>query len=436
MKRYYIATLVSMALGVLIRTVPVWAAVFTEVGVKYSTPDSYYHARGILVAIKGSPVSNIFDVYDHIAAALIKLSHIDPEIMMAVMPLAIFACTVPAVYLIARTLFDRRMAVVACFIFAVLPSEYMVRSLLGEPDHHAAEVFVATWALCIILLAVNMKRKLYRYGLLALVAVVGYCVISYMMPLLKGYIKFLFSGYAYMTTEVRGIFENPPAATYIIEALVTVGLLVLVLIKTKPRKPGLWVFALWTLAIVAMTVSQRRFDYYLTTELAVLCGFGITLVAKDIKLHWVAVMLFVVIITTPISYFQAQVANLRPSDEWVTNLRWLAARTDGRVLAWWDYGYWVKYYGMKPLIDGGQANVETIKKVADYYLTGEGELNVDYIIVDKVLVSAFIPVLESWADVESPEAGDTLAARLYSGEDIPGFTYLLGDTVKVFEVEK
>lgn len=432
----YIPVLIAMLLGLSIRTVPVWKSVFSPVGIKYNAPDSYYHAKGILDAIQGSPTTNIFEVYNHVAAAIIRLSHVDPEVMIAIITLAVFACTVPAVYLIARTLGGRTIAVISCFIFSVIPSEYMVRSVLGEPDHHAAEVLVFTWALALVLLAFNIRRKVVKYGILFLILATGTGVVIYMLPLLKGYFAFLTSGYAYMTTEVRGIFSNPPAATYIIEVLVAAGLLVFVLIKGR-KSPSLWVFAAWAVFTIVLTVMQRRFDYYLTPSVSILASFGIVYVARDLKLHWIAVMSFVLLVTTPIAYFQVQVANYRPSDEWASNLKWLGTQTRGPVLAWWDYGYWINYYGMKPITDGGQGRRDLIEKSAAFYLTGDmaPDIKAEYFIVDSVMVSDFIPILEEWSGIDLPETEDAFAARLYKGEKIDGYTYLRGDNVKIFEVE-
>lgn len=434
MKRY-IPVLSAALLGLIVRTFPVWQEVFSPVGVKYNAPDSYYHARGILDAIQGGSANNVFEIYNHVAAYIIMITHIEPEILIAIMTLAVFLFTIPAVYLVAGILRGHVIAVIACFVFSVLPSEYLVRSVLGEPDHHAAEVFVFTWALALILLAFIIRRKLLMYGLLSLILLTGTGLFIYMLPLLKGYVAFLTSGYAYMTTEVRGIFASPPAATYIIEVIVAAGLLSFVLFKNR-RQPALWVFSIWTVFTIILTIMQRRFDYLLTPSLAVLCAYGIIYVAKDMKLHWVAVMSFVLVVTTPIAWVQVQVANYRPPDEWVSNLKWLGAQTDSKVLAWWDYGYWINYYGMEPITDGGQGRRDLIEKSAVFYLTGEMDHDIEaqYFIIDSIMVSDFIPILEEWSGIDLPEIEDSFAYRLFNGENIEGYKYMIGDNVKIFEI--
>jgi len=83
------------------------------------------------------------------------------ETAAAYLPAALGAFTIIPVYLIGKELFSRRVGLLAGFLVAVMPGEFLHRTLLGFTDHHALEALLST---TIILLLLHSYRTLkYRY---------------------------------------------------------------------------------------------------------------------------------------------------------------------------------------------------------------------------------------------------------------------------------
>ncbi len=433
--------LITICLGLILRTVPVWHQVFSPVGIKFSTVDSYYHALGIQNA-HGWSLDPIL-LYNNAVALLGKI--VAPEIALAIIPLILFALTVPAVYLIARQLFGTKSAMIASIAFAVIPGEYFGRSLLGDPDHHVVEVFVVAWAGLGIIKLLNMKRRLVGYIVLgSIITVMAYPASIYFRNLIQPYFSFLTSGYSTLTPEVRSIFVLPPASVAIFNFALTAFLLFV----ARHKVP--WYFIAWTLLALVLTALQRRFEYYLIINLAILIGWYIPVLAKKPQKVLAYVLIFI-IWTAPVSFMEAKIVDYRPSDEWVSNLTWLKTQPQGEVLAWGEYGYWVEYYsGMKALTTPGQS-IEVSKSVASIFMAEDSPplpTDVRYVIANSELVTQRIVSMAilaglnpsdyvTYSSGQSPVESafyKTLAARLYYGEPVEGYQYLYGDKVKIFEV--
>ena len=77
-------------------------------------------------------------------------------------PAVLAALTVIPVYFIGKELFGRWAGVIAAGLIAVMPGEFMGRSILGFTDQHIAEVLLTTTAIMFLILALKsaMQRQL------------------------------------------------------------------------------------------------------------------------------------------------------------------------------------------------------------------------------------------------------------------------------------
>lgn len=398
-------------LGLVLRTSS-FSSTFTSVGVKLANPDSYYFA---------------------------SILPLPPAILVFISPV-FFALTLPAIYLTTRRLFNERAAKIAMIAFAVVPGEYLSRSMLGDCDHHALEVFIVAWLGWLIL-------RRWQLGLgVSIAAIGGGLVLIGGTPIIHAYFTFLSSNYSSLTSEVAPPLSSPLA----LAALFNITLTLVLLILSRPR----FLFILWTLAAITLTLWQRRFDYYLIVNLAILCGWGIDRVIEKWKMREeragirtaIAVLIFLIAVL-PASYNEATTLDYRPSDEWVVNLERLEGLREGNVLAWWDYGYWIEYIAKKKAITDPGQDINAIREVASFLASSTSlsssnypipPLHAHYVIVDRRLVEEYTSEVEQWAGVDrDAETRDTLAYQLYYyPNSIPNLTYLFGDTVKVFEVRK
>jgi oligosaccharyl transferase (archaeosortase A-associated) len=74
-------------------------------------------------------------------------------------PTVLAALTVIPVYFIGKTLFNRWAGVISAGLIAILPGEYLGRSLLGFTDHHIAETLLSATAMLFLILAVKSSRE-------------------------------------------------------------------------------------------------------------------------------------------------------------------------------------------------------------------------------------------------------------------------------------
>ena len=77
------------------------------------------------------------------------------DIIGVYLPAILGALTVIPVFLIGRALFNKWVGVLAAGMIAVLPGEWLSRSLLGASDNPVAEVFFTTTALAFLIMAVK-----------------------------------------------------------------------------------------------------------------------------------------------------------------------------------------------------------------------------------------------------------------------------------------
>jgi len=77
------------------------------------------------------------------------------DVVGAIFPGVLGALTVFPVYFIGRELGGRAAGLTAAMMIAVLPGQFLSRSMIGFADHHVAEVFLSTTAILFFILAVR-----------------------------------------------------------------------------------------------------------------------------------------------------------------------------------------------------------------------------------------------------------------------------------------
>ena len=156
--------------------------VFGSEQVKFTGNDAWYHMRIVDNLVHNFPHLNSFDPYmlfpgggstsyhfpffDYLLAGIIWLIGLGSptehtvNVVAAYFPAILGALTVIPVYFIGKTLFNRWAGVVSAGLIAILPGEFLHRSILGFADHHVAEVFFTTTAMLFLILAIkNSKRE-------------------------------------------------------------------------------------------------------------------------------------------------------------------------------------------------------------------------------------------------------------------------------------
>ena len=151
--------------------------IFVNDWVWFRETDAYYYMRNIENLVHNFPHFNSFDPYmlypggagglirpffPWLIAGIIRLiSWGTPtlhtmEVVAAYMPAILGTLTLIPVYFIGKELFNRWVGVISAALAAILPGEFLHRSLLGFTDHHVAEVLFST--VCILFLIMAIKR--------------------------------------------------------------------------------------------------------------------------------------------------------------------------------------------------------------------------------------------------------------------------------------
>ena len=154
--------------------------VFSGDQVKFVGADAYYHMRLVDSLVQNFPNYTTFDPYLYypygstwqympffdllIAASALVVGLGSPtlhtiEAVAAYMPAILGALTVIPVYFIGKELFSRKAGLLAAALIAILPGEFMGRSLLGATDHHIAEVLFSAAAMLFFIMAITSARE-------------------------------------------------------------------------------------------------------------------------------------------------------------------------------------------------------------------------------------------------------------------------------------
>jgi dolichyl-phosphooligosaccharide-protein glycotransferase len=167
-----------LLLGLAVRLLPALYCVIGNHVVLLGT-DSYYHMRRIFYTILHFPFTNNYDSYinfpygypvdwpplfDILGAATSLLAglgnpdHFLVELISSVLPPLLGVASIVLIYYIVKGAINEKVALIAAFIFAVLPAG-VFRSLFSLVDHHALEVFVMLAVYLLFIRAVSAAKR-------------------------------------------------------------------------------------------------------------------------------------------------------------------------------------------------------------------------------------------------------------------------------------
>jgi oligosaccharyl transferase (archaeosortase A-associated) len=172
--------LVIFSLALFLRVYPRLGQVFGGGWVRFGEVDPWYHVRLIENLLQHFPQQIAFDPYSNfpygqpVAFAPffdLMLGSITwligwgspsihtMEVTAAYFPAILGALTVIPVFFIGKELFSFKMGLISAALIAIMPGNYLARSLLGVTDHHVAETLFSTLAALFLILAIKNARN-------------------------------------------------------------------------------------------------------------------------------------------------------------------------------------------------------------------------------------------------------------------------------------
>lgn len=173
-----LAALVGIALH--IRIALPYDQTFVDGWVAFRDTDAFYYLRHIENMVHNSLRSNVFDPYMLypggsagltrpffgwlVAGMALIVGRGAPasetvQAVAAYMPAILGALTLIPVYFIGKELFNRWVGLLSAALVAILPGEFLHRSLLGFTDHHVAETLLSATAILFLIMAVKRARE-------------------------------------------------------------------------------------------------------------------------------------------------------------------------------------------------------------------------------------------------------------------------------------
>jgi len=167
---------VCFTISLLLRILPPYDQIFTDLGIKFAMNDAYYHMRLIDNLVYNFPHFSFYDPYfifpgttvvggahffDWLLASVIWVAGPGSPTQATIdtvgvyLPPVLAALLVIPVYIIGKSVFNKWVGIVATLLIAILPGEFLGRSILGATDHHVAEVLFSTTAIMFLILALK-----------------------------------------------------------------------------------------------------------------------------------------------------------------------------------------------------------------------------------------------------------------------------------------
>ena len=165
MKKHWIVLPITacIALILYLRIALPFNSIFTGQWIKFSSVDAYWQMANVDKMAPDFPayIPQIFNVpfFQWLLSGIIWCIGLGNPTQTTIDTVAVYfppilaALTVIPVYFIGKLLFNRFVGLAAVALIAVLPGEWLGRSMLGFTDHHVAEVLFSTTALMFFLFA-------------------------------------------------------------------------------------------------------------------------------------------------------------------------------------------------------------------------------------------------------------------------------------------
>jgi len=239
---YGLALAAIFGIALFIRTYFPYENIFTGDWVRFQYVDAWYHMRLVDNLVQHFPHRICFDPYTFFPHG--QEVHFEPfldlfigffawlfgagspstrviETTGAYFPAVLGASVTIPVYFIGKELFNKKAGLIAAALIAILPGEFLSRSLLGNTDHHIAEALLSTLTILFLILALKsaqqkeisfksirtrdwvVLRKPLLYALLAGIAL-GCYLLSWLLGILLISIIIAFALMQYILDHLRG----------------------------------------------------------------------------------------------------------------------------------------------------------------------------------------------------------------------------------------
>ncbi len=254
---------------------------------------------------------------------------------------------------------------------------------------------------------VTKNKEMFIFAL-SIIIPVGFIIFDFVLSF-KALLSGAFWGYGSSVQESAPITLQSLFSSF--GVMVFLGILgIMFLIKEKGNK----FLITWTLVMIAFTIGQVRWTYYLTLGVALLSAYFIGYLGKWVKDNVRAAARVVVTIGTVASIFMNTTLAVRAPDiftsDWYNSMVWLRYNTPDpfvgedvynelstkkvpsySVLSWWDYGHWIIRIGHRVPFDSptypnaipSQFFIAKSEEEAEKVIKGQ---NVKYIIMDRDII--------------------------------------------------
>ena len=178
MTRYWLPATLTLCFttSLLLRIIPPFHQIFTLLGIKFAMNDAYYHMRLVDNLAHNFPNFSYYDPYfvfpgttviggahffDWFVATIAWIAGLGSPTQATIdmvgvyIPPILAALLVIPVYFIGKSVFNKWVGLTGALLVAILPGEFLGRSILGAADHHVAEVLFSTTVLMFFVLAIR-----------------------------------------------------------------------------------------------------------------------------------------------------------------------------------------------------------------------------------------------------------------------------------------
>jgi oligosaccharyl transferase (archaeosortase A-associated) len=308
----------------LLRVLPRLDDVFGAGWVRFGEVDPWYHVRLVQNLLQHFPHQINFDPYtffpygqtvpfapffDWFLALVVWIigfgspSVHTMEVTAAYFPAVLGALIAIPVFFIGKTLFDKKMGLIAAALVSIVPGDFLARSLLGVTDHHIAEVLFSTTASLFLILAVRSARGQLTVGDLRLgdwsrfkrpllYAILGGLFLGLYVATWMGGLLFVLIIYVYLFIQLLVDHFMGKSTDYL--GIISVPLFVVALLLLLPfmNRGGLsamhplsLAFALVTFIVLTLMAKWmtskhwNKFYFVLAALVVVLIGAGVVYAA-------------------------------------------------------------------------------------------------------------------------------------------------------------
>ncbi len=167
---------VCVLISLIIRVGLPYNSIFKDGWINLASNDAYHFMRYIDILVHNFPDAPAFDpffmypggntfggihFFEWMVAAIAWIIGLGSptqhtiDAVGAYIPAVLAALTIIPVFFIGKTLFNRWVGIMAAFLIAVLPGEFLGRTILGGMDHPVAEIFFSTLAVLFMILTIK-----------------------------------------------------------------------------------------------------------------------------------------------------------------------------------------------------------------------------------------------------------------------------------------